>query len=263
MIRRSQGFGRRSWRRQWLVRLGLPVVALMLAACSGSATPSPAAPTGSPASSLLAPASATIPPSAATASAPAASSAGGGTSGGAATGACPTAGPAAMAAGQTRTVTIQTSKGSIVIKVEANLAPLASANFVALASCGYFDGVIFHRLVPGFVIQGGDGQYGREPNVDSVHVGQGGPGYEFADDPVTATYTRGTVAMANSGPNTNGSQFFIVLADASLPPSYSVFGHVTAGMDVVDAIAAMPNSGDPNNTALQPVAMTKVTVANP
>ena len=257
MTCRSQDFGRRSWRRKWLVRLGLPAIALMLAACSSSATPSPA-PTGSPASSLLPPASATIIPSAAPASTPGAPA-----TGGTATGACPTAGPAAMAAGQTRTVTIQTSKGSIVIKVEANLAPLASANFVALASCGYFNGVIFHRLVPGFVIQGGDGQFGREPNVDSVHVGQGGPGYEFADDPVTATYTRGTVAMANSGPNTNGSQFFIVLTDASLPPSYSVFGHVTAGMDVVDAIAAMPNSGDPNNTALQPVAMTKVTVANP
>ncbi|HVA85853.1 MAG TPA: peptidylprolyl isomerase [Candidatus Saccharimonadales bacterium] len=160
-------------------------------------------------------------------------------------------------------MTIQTSKGTIVIKVEANLAPLAAANFVALASCGYFDGVIFHRLVPGFVIQGGDGQFGREPNVDTAHVGQGGPGYSFADDPVTVPYARGAVAMANSGPNTNGSQFFIVLADAGLPPSYSVFGHVTAGMSVVDAIAAMPNNGSPNNLALQPVAITKVSVANP
>jgi cyclophilin family peptidyl-prolyl cis-trans isomerase len=168
-----------------------------------------------------------------------------------------------MPAGQTRTVTIATSQGSIVVKVEAKLGPLAAANFVALAQCGYYDNVVFHRLVPGFVIQGGDGQYGREPNVDASSVGQGGPGYEFADDPVTAAYTRGTVAMANAGPDTNGSQFFIVLADAGLPPSYSVFGHVTTGMDVVDKIAAMPNSGSPANLATKPVAMTKVTVATP
>ena len=167
-----------------------------------------------------------------------------------------------MPAGQTNTVTLSTTQGDIVIKVEGSLGPLAAANFVALAQCGYYEGVVFHRLVPGFVIQGGDGQYGRLPNV-SASVGQGGPGYEFADDPVTVPYTRGTVAMANAGPNTNGSQFFIVLADAGLPPQYSVFGHVTAGMDVVDKIAAMPNSGSPNNQATNPVAMTKVTVATP
>jgi peptidyl-prolyl cis-trans isomerase B (cyclophilin B) len=179
---------------------------------------------------------------------------------------CPTSQPAPLAAGQTRTVTITTSKGGIVIKVEGSLGPNAAGNFVALATCGYYDDVVFHRLVPGFVIQGGDGQYGREPSVDSTLVGRGGPGYQFADDPVTVGYTRGTVAMANSGPDTNGSQFFICLVDLSsdqLPPSYSVFGHVTSGMDVVDAIATMPNSGGQANTALQPVAMTKVTVSNP
>jgi cyclophilin family peptidyl-prolyl cis-trans isomerase len=186
----------------------------------------------------------------------------GGASGGGPLG-CPTSGPTPMPASGTATVTIATPKGSIVIKVEGRLGPLAAANFVALAACHYYDGVIFHRLVPGFVIQGGDGQYGRTPNVDAAKVGQGGPGYTFADDAVSVPYTRGTVAMANSGPDTNGSQFFIVLADNGLPPSYSVFGHVTSGMDTVDAIAAMPNSGDPANAALDPVPMTTVTSTTP
>jgi cyclophilin family peptidyl-prolyl cis-trans isomerase len=176
---------------------------------------------------------------------------------------CPTSAPAKAAAGSTATATIQTPKGTIVIKLEADLGPQAVGNFIALAKCGYFDGVVFHRLVPGFVIQGGDGQYGRLPNVSS-RVGGGGPGYEFKDDPVTAPYTRGTVAMANAGPNTNGSQFFIVLADNNgLDPLYSIMGHVTSGLDVVDAIAAMPNSGGQANAAIDPVPMTKVTITTP
>jgi cyclophilin family peptidyl-prolyl cis-trans isomerase len=177
-----------------------------------------------------------------------------------ATTACPTSQPAPMPAGEKATVTLGTSLGPIVVQVEGSLGPNAAGNFVALAECGYYDGVVFHRLVPGFVIQGGDGQYGREPTIDD-RVGSGGPGYEFADDPVTVPYARGTVAMANSGPNTNGSQFFIVLQDATLPPDYSVFGHVTSGMDVVDKIAAMPNGGGQDNRALQPVAITTATVA--
>ena len=93
-------------------------------------------------------------------------------------------------------------------------------------------------------------------------MGQGGPGYEFPDDPVTIPYQRGVVAFANSGANTNGSQFFICLADlAQLPPSYSVFGRVTSGMETVDAIAAMPNAGGESNQAIDPVAMESVTVA--
>jgi len=167
---------------------------------------------------------------------------------------CPTSEPAPLPAGQKRTVSIDTAQGKIVISVEADLGPKAAGNFVALASCGFYNGLVFHRLVPGFVIQGGDPE----------GTGAGGPGYEFGDDPVTVPYARGVVAMANSGPNTNGSQFFIVLADASsLPPSYSVFGRVTSGMEVADAIAAMPNSGPPNNQATNPVAMDHVTVSNP
>jgi cyclophilin family peptidyl-prolyl cis-trans isomerase len=151
------------------------------------------------------------------------------------------------------------AKGTITIKVEANLSPIAAGNFVALASCGFYNGVVFHRLVPGFVIQGGD------PDG----TGRGGPGYTIQDEPVKATYKRGTVAMARTQqPNSQGSQFFIVLDDgaqASLARAntYAIFGNVTAGMDVVDAIAAMPNSGSPNNAALQPVAMDKVTVTSP
>jgi len=166
---------------------------------------------------------------------------------------CPTAAPDPLPAGETRTVTITTAKGTIEIKVEADLGPRAAGNFVALAECGYYMGVVFHRLVPGFVIQGGD----------PTGTGGGGPGYEFPNDPVDVPYVRGVVAMANAGRDTNGSQFFIVLADSGLDPDYSVFGRVTAGMDVVDAIAAMPNSGGQANAALEPVAMDSVTVSNP
>lgn len=228
--------------------------ALLLAGCSSSSLPT-VPPGGSAGPS----------PAASSSASPAASPSGSPAASGALAG-CPTSQPPALAAGQTRTVTIKTAKGDIVIKVEGSLGPNAAGNFVALAQCGYFDGVIFHRLAPGFVIQGGDGQFGRVPSVDAQMVGRGGPGYKFPDDPVTVAYTRGTVAMANSGPDTNGSQFFIVLADLGngLAPNYSVFGHVTSGMDVVDAIAAMPISGGAKDgPPTQPVAMDKVTVATP
>ena len=177
---------------------------------------------------------------------------------------CPTSQPAAMAKDTSKLVTLTTAKGAIAIKVEGALSPIAAGNFVALAQCGYYTGVVFQRLVPGFVIQGGDGTYGRMPNPDMTRVGTGGPGYKIADEPVNGTYTRGTVAMAKtSQPNSADSQFFIVLAAIQLSPTYQIFGHVTSGMDAVDAIAAMPNDGGQNNTALQPVAMDKVTVSNP
>jgi cyclophilin family peptidyl-prolyl cis-trans isomerase len=180
-------------------------------------------------------------------------------SGGASSASCPTSQPAALPAGQTRTVTIATALGGITIKVEADLSPIAAGNFVALAECGFYDGVVFHRLVPGFVIQGGD----------PTGAGTGGPGYTIQDEPVTAKYGRGTVAMARSSdPNSVGSQFFIVLNDAARDAlasynTYQIIGTVTAGMETVDAIAATPNSGQPNNTALKPVAMDRVTVATP
>ena len=147
------------------------------------------------------------------------------------TSACPTEAPAGLAAGEKRTVTIKTELGDIVVEVEANLAPVAAANFVALATCGYYNGVVFHRVIPDFVIQGGDGQYGWKPALDASKVGGGGPGYEFDDEPVIGDYTRGTLAMANSGPDTNGSQFFICTADlmGRLDKNYVIFGHVTSG----------------------------------
>ena len=182
---------------------------------------------------------------------------------------CPTSQPAALAADDVRNVTIKTDKGDIVIEIKGSLSPIATGNFVALAECGYYDGVVFHRLVPGFVIQGGDGQFGRSPTVVPDLVGTGGPPYTIQDEPVTATYGRAVVAMARTAqPNSVGSQFFIVLSDGARDPlqsanTYQIIGKVTSGMDAVDAIAAMPNSGDPNNAAIDPVPMTKVTVATP
>ena len=146
--------------------------------------------------------------------------------------------------------TISTEKGDIDVDLFTTDAPKASQNFVDLARKGFYDDVIFHRVVPDFVIQGGD----------PTGTGSGGPGYEFKDDPVTVPYTRGTVAMANAGANTNGSQFFIVLKDipeGGLAPAYSVFGHVTNGMDAVDAIAAAADAENPTS----PIKMDKVTVA--
>jgi peptidyl-prolyl cis-trans isomerase B (cyclophilin B) len=122
--------------------------------------------------------------------------------------------------------------------------------------------------VPGFVIQGGDGQYGKASAFDPAHVGQGGPGYTIKDEPVIGDYLRGTVAMARTrAPDSQGSQFFICLADLSQrldkAGGYVIFGHVVSGMDVVDAIAAGPNGGGDANLALQPVPMTHVTISAP
>jgi cyclophilin family peptidyl-prolyl cis-trans isomerase len=156
--------------------------------------------------------------------------------------------------------TIATEIGDIEIELYDNSAPKSTANFIDLARKGYFDDVIFHRVIPGFVIQGGDGQYGKKSALDPSRVGTGGPGYRFDDEPVKGDYTRGALAMANAGPNTNGSQFFIVVRDliGSLPKNYNLFGMVTKGMDVVDQIVAAPrNSRDLPN---EPVAMTAVTI---
>ncbi|HEX5366987.1 MAG TPA: peptidylprolyl isomerase [Acidimicrobiales bacterium] len=125
-------------------------------------------------------------------------------------------------------VTIATDKGDIVLELDPRLAPATVNNFVALARQGFYDGVTFHRVVPDFVIQGGDPE----------GSGRGGPGYRFPDEPVQGEYTRGAVAMANAGPDTNGSQFFICIADCTrkLDKAYNLFGHVTAGLDVTDRI---------------------------
>ena len=155
--------------------------------------------------------------------------------------------------------------GDIVIALKPDTAPIATANFVKLAESGYYDGVAFHRLVPGFVIQGGDGVYGKADAFDAEKVGNGGPGYTIKDEPVVGDYIRGSVSMARTAaPDSQGSQFFIALEDlsGSLPKSggYVIFGQVIEGMDVVDAIGAMPNSGGDSNTALEPVPMESVTI---
>jgi peptidylprolyl isomerase len=132
--------------------------------------------------------------------------------------------------------TLHTNHGDVTIDLDAVRSPMTVNNFVFLAREGFYDGVIFHRVIPGFMAQGGD----------PTGTGRGGPGYKFRDElEGPGGYTRGTVAMANAGPNTNGSQFFICLADTGLPHSYSIFGSVTDGMDAVDAIAAIPTgAGD-------------------
>lgn len=152
-------------------------------------------------------------------------------------------------------VTIQTNMGTIVFETYDADAPNTVNNFITLANKGFYNGLIFHRVIQGFMIQGGD----------PTGTGTGGPGYTFADElnPSTPSYqlgyVRGTVAMANAGPNTNGSQFFIMQQDTPLPHNYTIFGHVISGMNVVDAIAAVPV--DANDKPLTPVVMEKVTVA--
>ncbi len=156
--------------------------------------------------------------------------------------------------------TVATDKGEIEIELYTDSAPKAAANFVDLARKGFYDGVVFHRVIPGFVIQGGDGQYGKKTKLDGGRVGTGGPGYKFADEPVLGDYQRGALAMANSGPNTNGSQFFICHQNLAgkLPKNYTLFGQVTNGLDVVDAIVGAPrNSRDLPD---EPVAMKSVTI---
>jgi cyclophilin family peptidyl-prolyl cis-trans isomerase len=156
-----------------------------------------------------------------------------------------------------RTAVIQTNKGTIRFELLEDEAPKTTENFRLLAEKGYYDGVIFHRVIKGFMIQG----------CDPTGTGRGGAsawGGRFNDEinrtsPVYQRgYKAGTVAMANAGPNTNGSQFFIMHVDYGLPPSYTIFGRVTEGQDVVDAIAS--TSVDRNDKPISPVTMEKVTI---
>ncbi|MET1232516.1 MAG: peptidylprolyl isomerase [Candidatus Limnocylindrales bacterium] len=173
--------------------------------------------------------------------------------------------PSGAATGGKLTATIVTPMGDIVIALKPDTAPIATANFVELAEAGYYDGVAFHRLVPDFVIQGGDGKYGKVDAFDRDKVGTGGPGYTIQDEPVVGDYIRGSVSMARTPePNSQGSQFFIALQDLAgrldKAGGYVIFGQVVEGMDVVDAIGAMPNAGGLGNTALEPVPMESVTI---
>jgi cyclophilin family peptidyl-prolyl cis-trans isomerase len=146
---------------------------------------------------------------------------------------------------------IATDKGDITVELMADRSPSTVNNFVFLAREGFYDGVIFHRVIKGFMIQGGD----------PTGTGTGGPGYRFRDELDAARevgYGPGVLAMANAGPNTNGSQFFIMHGSNPLPPAYSVFGRTVSGQEVVDAIAATPTDG--RDRPLEDVTITSITI---
>ncbi len=154
---------------------------------------------------------------------------------------------------KTYTAALVTSAGMIVIELNAAQTPITVNNFIYLARNNFYNNTPFHRVIRGFMIQGGD------PKGD----GTGGPGYQFDDGKFTGAHSRGTVAMANAGPNTNGSQFFIMHGDYPLPPNYVIFGHVVSGLDVVDKIATAAvttsDSGEPSKP-LTPVIVQKVEI---
>jgi len=228
---------RRSSTTTWLVLGGVGVIAALavLAYAAGwigkpGATPSPS-PAPRPSFANLAPPSAT-----------------------------PLANPPAAPAGDGTTATIHTDLGDIVIELYTDSAPVAATNFINLANAGFYNGVGFHRLVPDFMIQGGDPE----------GTGRGGPGYTIKDEPVVGSYTRGVVAMARtSAPNSQGSQFFIIVKDSPflVGGKYTIFGTVTQGMDVVDQIVTRPTANDDQGgrggTALDPVIMRQVTIQAP
>ena len=160
--------------------------------------------------------------------------------------------PMCIDASKRYTATMDTSMGSLTIALDAAAAPLTVNNFVVLARYHYFDGIVFHRIINGFVCQGGD----------PTGTGRGGPGYRFADElPKPGRYEIGSLAMANAGPDTNGSQFFIISGPngAGLPPQYSLFGKVVSGLDVVDAMQRVET--DRSDRPLTDVTINSVTIA--
>ncbi|MCA9397944.1 peptidylprolyl isomerase [candidate division WWE3 bacterium] len=138
---------------------------------------------------------------------------------------------------------VTTNKGTFTIDLNEDSTPITVNNFVFLARKGFYANVPFHRVMEGFMIQTGD----------PTGTGSGGPGYRFEDEPFEGEYTRGTVAMANAGPDTNGSQFFIMHADNQLPPNYVIFGNVVDGLDVVDTIATSPVTSSPRGELSVPL----------
>ena len=148
------------------------------------------------------------------------------------------------------TARMETSMGDLTIELDAASAPLTVNNFVFLATNRYYEGVIFHRIIQGFVCQGGDPE----------GSGRGGPGYKFADEDVTKPYELGSVAMANAGPNTNGSQFFLISGPSGvrLPPQYNHFGRITEGLDVLDRMEKVPTG--PGDRPREDVVINRVTI---
>lgn len=149
--------------------------------------------------------------------------------------------------GKSYTAVIHTSEGDIAVALSKD-TPTTTNNFVFLAKDKFYDNVIFHRVISGFMIQGGD----------PTGTGMGGPGYKFEDEKFKGEYKRGTIAMANSGANTNGSQFFIMHADYPLPPNYVIFGMTTDGLDVVDKIAAAKTG--PSDRPVSPVSIKSIDI---
>jgi cyclophilin family peptidyl-prolyl cis-trans isomerase len=146
------------------------------------------------------------------------------------------------------TATLKTDAGDIVVELTAKETPITVNNFVFLAREKFYDGTIFHRVIKDFMIQGGDPE----------GTGAGGPGYKFADEKFSGTYTRGTVAMANAGPDTNGSQFFIMHGNQALPPNYVIFGKVVTGMETADKIASAPVKPSTSGEDSSPVTLVRV-----
>ena len=149
--------------------------------------------------------------------------------------------------------TLHTSVGDIIISLNAKETPITANNFLYLAQNKFYDNTIFHRVIDGFMIQGGD------PRGD----GTGGPGYQFADEDFSGEYKRGTIAMANSGPNTNGSQFFIMHQDYGLQPNYVIFGQVISGIEIVDKIATakvINSFSGELSKPVEPVTINSITV---
>lgn len=159
-----------------------------------------------------------------------------------------------------RTAVIQTNKGTIKFELLESDAPKTTENFRLLAEQGYYDGVIFHRVIRNFMIQGGDPQ-GEGYGGESAWGGRFDDEIDRGSSLYAGVYEKGTVAMANAGPNTNGSQFFIMHVDYPLPPSYTKFGKVTEGQEVVDSIAE--TAVNHKDKPLEPVVMEKVYIEEP
>ncbi|MSV81930.1 MAG: peptidylprolyl isomerase [Actinobacteria bacterium] len=149
------------------------------------------------------------------------------------------------------TATMETSLGTMVIALDAINAPLTVNNFVFLAGYKYYEGVVFHRIINGFMCQGGD----------PTGTGRGGPGYRFNDEPVKQRYQVGSVAMANAGPNTNGSQFFLIsgASGVGLPPQYNHFGQVVKGLEIIEAMQNVDT--DHSDRPRTPVVINSVTIS--
>lgn len=146
------------------------------------------------------------------------------------------------------TALVNTTEGEMTLELNVKATPITASNFIKLANKGFYDGTIFHRVIKDFMIQGGD----------PTGTGRGGPGYQFADEKFSGEYERGTLAMANAGPNTNGSQFFIMHKDVPLPKNYVIFGKLTKGLDTLDKIAETPVVESGSGEKSKPVTPVKI-----